>query len=107
MWYSIVATDVAASLALRQRVRCEHLARIQVLLDQGKLLVAGPNPAIDTPQPAEFGFSGSIIIAAFASLAQAQQWADNDPYVTAGVYENVMVQPFLPVLPAQYSTEIL
>ena len=94
MWYVIFATDVADSLALRQQARPAHLARLQNLQDQDRLLVAGPNPAIDSEDPQAAGFTGSTVIAQFDSLAQAQEWADADPYVAAGVYHSVIVKPF-------------
>ena len=94
MWYVIFATDVADSLALRQQARPAHLARLQNLQGQDRLLVAGPNPAIDSEDPQAAGFTGSTVIAQFDSLAQAQEWADADPYVAAGVYHSVIVKPF-------------
>jgi uncharacterized protein YciI len=99
MWYSIVGIDNPNSLAQRLAARPAHLARLQALQAQGKLLVAGPNPCIDTEQPGEAGFSGSIIIAEFASLGAAQQWADDDPYIAAGVYAHTQVKPFIKALP--------
>ncbi|MET1025215.1 MAG: YciI family protein [Pseudoxanthomonas sp.] len=99
MWYAIEGHDVPDSLALRQPVRSVHLARLQALLDAGRLLVAGPCPAIDSPDPGPAGFSGSIVIAAFDSLESARAWADADPYTLAGVYARVDVRPFLKVMP--------
>lgn len=99
MHYLIYSQDVTDSLALRKAVRPAHLARLQQLLDEGRLLVAGPCPAIDCEDPGEAGFSGSLIIAEFDSLEVAQQWADADPYVAAGVYESVTVKPYKPVFP--------
>jgi len=99
MYYSIVGEDVPDSLEKRLSVRPAHVERLKELLDQGKLLVAGPNPAIDNEDPGPNGFTGSIIIAEFDSLQQAQQWADQDPYIGAGVYEKVTVKPFKKVLP--------
>jgi len=99
MYYSIVGEDVPDSLEKRLSVRPAHVERLKELLDQGRLLVAGPNPAIDNEDPGPNGFTGSIIIAEFDSLQQAQQWADQDPYIGAGVYEKVTVKPFKKVLP--------
>ncbi|MBR9858042.1 MAG: YciI family protein [Gammaproteobacteria bacterium] len=99
MWYVIFSQDIANSLPLRKEARPAHLARLQALTDEGRLLVAGPNPAIDTEDPAEAGFTGSTVIAEFDSLASAQAWADADPYVAAGVYASVVVKPFKKVLP--------
>jgi len=99
MYYSIVGEDVPDSLEKRLSVRPAHVERLKELLDQGRLLVAGPNPAIDNEDPGPNGFTGSIIIAEFDTLQQAQQWADQDPYIGAGVYEKVTVKPFKKVLP--------
>jgi len=99
MWYSLVCTDVAESLALRKAARPAHLQRLEVLRDAGRLLVAGPNPSIDSEDPGEAGFSGSIIIAEFDSLAAAQDWAAQDPYQAAGIYASVSVKPYKKVLP--------
>ena len=99
MWYAIISQDIDASLARRKSARTEHLARLHALKDQGRLLVAGPHPQIDCEDPGELGFSGSLVIAEFESLAQAQDWADTDPYVEAGVYAQVTVKPFKKVLP--------
>ncbi len=93
MWYLIYAEDVADSLSLRQSARPAHLERLQTLRDAGRLLLAGPNPAIDSEDPGSAGFTGSTVIAAFDSLAEAQAWAKSDPYVEAGVYANVRVKP--------------
>ncbi len=93
MWYLIYAEDVADSLSLRQSARPAHLERLQTLRDTGRLLLAGPNPAIDSEDPGSAGFTGSTVIAAFDSLAEAQAWAKSDPYVEAGVYANVSVKP--------------
>lgn len=95
----IYAEDVKDSLALRKKTRPAHLARIQQLVDAGRILVAGPCPAIDSADPGEAGFSGSLIIAEFTSLPEAQSWADNDPYMIAGVFNKVLVKPYLKVLP--------
>ncbi|MGB1262150.1 MAG: YciI family protein [Cognaticolwellia sp.] len=100
MFYLIYSEDVENSLALRSRVREDHLARLRTLQEQGRLLVAGPCPAIDTENPGDAGFTGSLIIAEFNSLGDAQAWADQDPYIDAGVYKNVTVKPYKKVLPA-------
>ncbi|MBL0451558.1 MULTISPECIES: YciI family protein [Aeromonas] len=94
MWYLIYSEDVAGSLPQRKLARPAHLARLQALQDEGRLLTAGPNPAIDAEDPADAGFTGSTVIADFASLADAQAWADTDPYVAAGVYARVTIKPF-------------
>lgn len=99
VWYVIEGFDGAAVLAARMQARGAHLARLQALADQGRLLVAGPCPAIDAQDPGPAGFSGSVVIAQFDDLQQAQQWADADPYLAAGVYERVLVRPFKKVLP--------
>ncbi len=100
MFYIIYSEDVENSLALRLSVREDHLDRLRALQTQGKLLVAGPCPAIDSENPGDAGFTGSVIIAEFDSLVAAQQWADQDPYIAAGVYKNVTVKPYKKVLPA-------
>lgn len=99
MWYAIIAEDVSNSLSKRLEARPAHLARLQQLQAEGRLFVAGPHPAIDSENPAEAGFSGSLIIAEFASLVAAQAWANDDPYITAGVYQHVVVKPFKKVFP--------
>lgn len=99
MWYVIEGTDVPGSLARRLAARPAHLARLNALKDAGRLLLAGPFPAIDAADPGEAGFSGSLIVAEFDDLAAAQAWADADPYVEAGVYAQVHVRPFKKVLP--------
>ena len=99
MWYVIHASDREDSLVARKEVRSEHLARLKKLIEQGRLLVAGPMPNIDSPDPGPAGFSGSTIIAEFDSLDDARQWAGDDPYVKAGVYEYVDVRPFIRALP--------
>ncbi|GDY28232.1 hypothetical protein AHAT_41220 [Agarivorans sp. Toyoura001] len=99
MWYVIYAQDVENSLEMRKQARPAHLERLNSLLNEGRLLVAGPMPAIDAEDPAEAGFTGSTVIAEFASLKEAQSWADADPYVDAGVYAKVTVKPFKKVLP--------
>ena len=99
VWYVIQGCDRADSLAARLASRPAHLARLQVLADAGRLLLAGPCPAIDAPDPGPAGFSGSLVVAEFPDLAAARAWADEDPYVHAGVYERVDVRPFKKVLP--------
>jgi len=99
MLYSIVGIDNANSLQARLTVRSEHVARLKDLLAQGRLIIAGPNPAIDSEDPGEAGFSGSIIIAEFDSLQAAQDWAAEDPYIKSGAYASTMVKPFKKVLP--------
>jgi uncharacterized protein YciI len=99
MLYAIVGLDVPDSLDRRLGVRPEHLARLEALRDTGRLVLAGPFPAIDSPDPGSSGFSGSLIVAEFPSLEAAQAWADADPYVDAGVYREVTVRPFKHVLP--------
>ena len=94
MLYSIVGQDVANSLQNRLAARPAHLERLQTLRDQGRLVLAGPNPSIDSNDPGEAGFSGSVVIAEFASLEEAKAWADADPYVAAGVYASVEIKPF-------------
>lgn len=100
MFYAIIGEDRAGSLAERLAARPDHVARLQALQAEGRLLLAGPCPAIDSPDPGAAGFTGSIIVAEFASLEAARAWADTDPYVAAGVYEKVTVKPFRKVLPA-------
>ncbi|KRP61739.1 YciI family protein [Pseudomonas trivialis] len=99
MLYAIIATDVAHSLEKRLSVRPAHVERLKVLQAEGRIVLAGPHPAVDSNDPSDAGFSGSLIVAEFASLADARAWADADPYVTAGVYANVTVKPFKQVLP--------
>ena len=99
MYYSIYAKDVENSLEARHHARPAHLQRLKALVDQGRLLAAGPHPAIDSEEPGQAGFSGSLIIAEFDSLEDAQAWADADPYFAAGVYASVEVKPFKKALP--------
>ena len=99
LYYAIVAEDAPGSLDKRLAARPDHLARLNQLKEAGRLLLAGPFPAIDSPDPGPAGFSGSLIVAAFDSLEAAQAWADSDPYVAAGVYARVSVKPFKKVLP--------
>lgn len=100
MFYAIVGHDVPDSLDKRASVRPAHLDRLQALQQSGRLLLAGPFPAVDATDPGPAGFSGSLIVAEFDSLADARTWADADPYVAAGVYASVDIQPFKKVLPA-------
>lgn len=99
MFYVIMSDDVSNSLPLRRSARPAHLQRLQQLKDEGRLLLAGPHPAVDCDDPGETGFTGSLVVAEFPSLAHAQEWADADPYVAAGVYASVTVKPFKKVLP--------
>ncbi|RON49125.1 hypothetical protein BK666_07575 [Pseudomonas frederiksbergensis] len=99
MLYAIVATDVANSLEARLANRPAHLERLQQLKSEGRIVLAGPNPAVDSNDPGAAGFTGSLIVAEFESLAAAQTWAEADPFVAAGVYANVSVKPFKQVLP--------
>lgn len=100
MLYTIVGQDIANSLERRLSVRPAHLDRLKKLQDEGRLLLAGPFPAIDSIDPGPAGFSGSLIVAEFSSLQDAQAWADADPYVAAGVYAGVSVKPFKKVFPS-------
>lgn len=99
MYYVIFAEDVANSLEKRLSVRPQHLARLKDLEAEGRLLLAGPTPAIESENPGESGFTGSVVIANFPSLAEAQRWAAEDPYQLHGVYQQVKVKPFKKVLP--------
>lgn len=99
MLYAIISDDISNSLEKRNVARPAHLARLQLLNDEGRLVIAGPHPAVDNNDPGEAGFTGSLVIAEFPSLEQAQSWADADPYVAAGVYTKVVVKPFKKVLP--------
>lgn len=99
MYYAIIAQDVPDSLERRMSVRPAHLARLESLRDAGRLLLAGPHPAIDSEDPGPAGFSGSLVIAEFDSLDAAREWADADPYVESGAYAQVTVKPFKKVLP--------
>lgn len=99
MLYAIISQDIENSLEKRLAARPDHLARLETLKDQGRLILAGPHPALDTENPGEAGFTGSLVVAEFDSLEDAQSWADSDPYITAGVYEKVNVKPFKKVLP--------
>ena len=99
MWYAIISEDITNSLEKRTQARPAHLERLHQLKEDGRMLIAGPHPAIDSEDPGEAGFSGSLVVAEFDSLAAAQQWADADPYMAAGVYKQVTVKPFKKVLP--------
>jgi uncharacterized protein YciI len=99
MLYAIISEDVTDSLALRKSARPDHLARLQALKDAGRLVLAGPHPLIDSDNPGDAGFSGSLIVAEFPSLQDAEAWAAADSYVAAGVYQKVIVKPFKKVLP--------
>ncbi|WP_018983850.1 YciI family protein [Salinimonas chungwhensis] len=99
MLYMICATDVENSLEARLKARPAHLARLEALKQEGRLIMAGPFPAIDSPDPGPAGFTGSLVVAEFDSLEAAQRWADEDPYIEAGVYASVLVKPYKMVLP--------
>ena len=99
MLYAIISQDVENSLPRRKTAREAHLQRLDDLKQQGRLVLAGPHPAIDSEDPGEAGFSGSLVVAEFDSLQDAQDWAAVDPYVDAGVYQSVTVKPFKKVLP--------
>lgn len=100
MLFAIMATDVTDSLQARIAARPAHLERLKALQSAGRLILAGPHPAIEAPDPGPAGFTGSLIVAEFASLADAQAWAEADPYVVAGVYADVAIKPFKRVFPA-------
>jgi uncharacterized protein YciI len=99
MLYAIISHDKADSLDDRLKARPDHLLRLEALRDAGRLVLAGPHPAIDSPDPGPAGFSGSLVVAEFDTLEDARAWADADPYVAAGVYASVTVKPFRKVLP--------
>ncbi len=99
MWYAIISQDVENSLELRAMSRDAHVARLKALVAEGRLLIAGPHPAIDAEDPGSAGFTGSLVVVDFPSLEDARGWADADPYVEAGVYAKVIVKPFKKVLP--------
>ena len=99
MFYAIISQDVENSLEKRLSIRPAHVARLQALQDEGRMLLAGPHPKIDSEDPGPAGFTGSLIVAEFESLQAAQEWADADPYIAAGVYEKVTVKPFKKVFP--------
>ena len=97
--YAIISEDVEDSLEKRMAARPAHIARLQTLQDEGRLVLAGPHPAVDSDNPGDAGFTGSLVVAEFDNLEAAQQWADNDPYNDAGVYAKVTVKPFKKVFP--------
>jgi uncharacterized protein YciI len=99
MWFAIMAEDTPDSLAKRIVARPAHFSRLQAMQDAGRLLLAGPFPAIDSNDPGPAGFTGSLIVAEFSNLEEAKTWANNDPFVIAGVYQNVIVKPFRKTLP--------
>ncbi|WP_227815108.1 YciI family protein [Nitrogeniibacter aestuarii] len=99
MYYAMIGEDAPDSLEARMAARPEHLARLNALKDEGRLLIAGPCPAIDSPDPGPAGFSGSLVVAEFASLADAEAWLAQDPYVIEGVFARTTVKPFKKVLP--------
>ncbi len=99
MYFAIISTDVPDSLSLRKGVRDQHLDRLHELNELGRLLIAGPHPATDEVNPENPAFTGSLVVAEFESLSDAQSWADDDPYIKAGVYAKVVVKPYLKVLP--------
>ena len=99
MLYAIISQDIDQSLSKRVQARPSHLDRLQTLKSEGRLILAGPHPSVDNEDPGEAGFTGSLVVAEFDSLSDAQAWADADPYVAAGVYAKVTVKPFKKVLP--------
>ncbi|MGZ4999875.1 MAG: YciI family protein [Methylomonas sp.] len=99
MLYAIIAEDIPNSLEKRLSARPAHLQRLHALQDQGRLILAGPHPAIDADNPGDAGFTGSLIVAEFTDLNEAKSWADADPYIAAGVYARVLVKPFKQVFP--------
>lgn len=99
MWYAVISQDVENSLELRAMSRDAHVARLKALVAEGRLLIAGPHPAIDAEDPGSAGFTGSLVVVDFPSLEEARAWADADPYIEAGVYAKVIVKPFKKVLP--------
>ena len=99
MLYAFICQDKEGTLTQRMEARPAHLERLQKLQDEGRLILAGPHPAIDSEDPGEAGFTGSLVVAEFDSLPAAQTWADNDPYIAAGVYGKVTVKPYKKVLP--------
>lgn len=99
MLYAVIAEDVENSLAKRLQVRTEHIARLNRLKNAGRLILAGPHPVIDSDDPGEYGFSGSLIVAEFENLKEAKSWANEDPYFKSGAYKKVIVKPFKKVLP--------
>lgn len=99
MLYAIIATDIENTLSKRLAARPEHLARLELLQQEGRLVLAGPHPAIDSNDPGDAGFTGSLVVAEFDTLQNAQDWANADPYIKAGVYDKVIIKPFKKVLP--------
>ncbi|GAA6153126.1 YciI family protein [Pseudoteredinibacter isoporae] len=99
MYYAIMSEDIPNSLEKRLAARPDHLARLEQLNEAGRLLIAGPHPAVDSEHPGDAGFTGSLVVAEFENLSSAQAWADEDPYVSAGVYAKVVVKPYKKVLP--------
>lgn len=99
MWYAIISEDVENSLEMRIKTRAAHIERLRGLAEDGRILVAGPHPAIDSKDPGPAGFTGSLVVAEFSSLEDAKEWANADPYLEAGVYSKVVVKPFNRVLP--------
>jgi uncharacterized protein YciI len=99
MLYAVISQDIENSLEKRMAVRPAHIERLNILKNEGRLILAGPHPAIDNNEPGEAGFTGSLVVAEFDSLADAQAWADVDPYLVSGAYESVVVKPFKKVLP--------
>ena len=99
MWYAVFSEDHEGSLDDRLAARASHVARLKFLCDEGRLLIAGPHPAVDSPEPGPAGFTGSLVVVEFNSLEDAKAWADDDPYIAAGVYRKVTVKPFNRVLP--------
>ena len=99
MLYAIISQDVENSLPLRLKARPDHIARLEQLQNEGRLILAGPHPAIDSNDPGDAGFTGSLVVAEFTSLNDAQEWADTDPYIISGAYHKVIVKPFKQVFP--------
>ena len=99
MLYAIMATDVNDSLKKRQMVRDKHIKRLNDLKDEGRLVLAGPHPAINSNDPGQLGWTGSLVVAQFKNLSQAKEWANHDPYIASGAYDSVLVKPFKQVLP--------
>jgi uncharacterized protein YciI len=99
MLYAVISQDIEYSLEKRMAVRPAHIERLNILKNEGRLILAGPHPAIDNNEPGEAGFTGSLVVAEFDSLVDAQAWADADPYLASGAYESVVVKPFKKVLP--------
>jgi uncharacterized protein YciI len=99
MYYAIISEDIENSLEKRLAARPDHLARLQKLNEEGRLLIAGPHPAIDSENPGDAGFTGSLVVAEFPSLQEAEHWAHQDPYIFAGVYKKVTIKPYKKVLP--------